>query len=181
MTNDNDDQRETIRENALKNLESQGLRYLSVSHNVHTNPNYGENDNGVSEQYLYAASIGSGINIYDPESGEEADLIRNSLQASRTGSRYSGSVTEMGLMRDADSIIKQSLLRVKASDIAEMVGYEGEIQEDAYIEDLDEETATTLISAYMGHNISDGLSRAYGERSNDIAGGLEDVLNPQEE
>ncbi|MEK6926175.1 MAG: hypothetical protein AABW50_02765 [Nanoarchaeota archaeon] len=185
-------EKETQREVALKNLSSAGLVSLASAYQVYADKkNYGEMDNAVLEQYKYFPAIAGGIKYIDPETGQETDLMANSILASREdGERYSGSVSEKKVLKTAGSITTQSLTRVKVQDVLELSGSGKTVPErykNAYVGDLlsseDKETkefAKNLIGAYVSLFTSKNVQDAYGARSEDIKKSLETLVAPDE-
>jgi len=178
---------------ALKNLNESKLWDLSTAYHTHKKDSgYGENANKVVENYLYSPAINSKPTTYDLESGEESDLIKDSLLNSRKeGERYSGQVSEHDIIKTSANIMQQSLSAVKVNDIMSFLGFDtSNIQEKykgKYITDLaqseneeDKKIALSLISGYIQYQTTQRVSLALGQGAESLKGGLEKLVMKEE-
>ena len=184
--------REKRREIALKNLKAGKLLNLATSYFTQADKNYGETDNEVVEEFLYRPSL-KNASAYNLESGEESDLTYDSLLGSREdGRRYSGQISEHGIIKMGAQIVQESLGAVKVEDLMELVGSglsQVDIKEsyqNRYVSDLlqsgkkeDKEVAKTLINGYFQYLVTRGVSKALGLRAASIRGGLEKIVNEE--
>ncbi len=183
--------KQNLRSIALKNIGQSNIPNLAVVYNSNREGSgYGKNDNDAVENFLYLPSIKSGSSFYDPQSGKDADLIYSSLVNSRQeGVRYSGQVSEYGILQTAAKIMQDSLLALKVEDILSLVNSSIEIKEDYqdnYISDLIEsqgeegkKLAGYLIGGFMEYITAQGVSKALEEKAGQIKGGLESLVKNQ--
>ena len=183
-----EEQKEKMREIALRNLEESNLLDLSVVYYTNREDSgYGKNDNAAVEESLYHPAIGSGAKAYDLKSGEKSDLLKDSLLSSRQdGKRYSGQVSEYEIIKTATAIIQQSLGAVKVEDIMNLLGSSIDINKnykDKYLVDLaesknkeEQETVQKLIGGYLSYITAQGVSKALGQRTENIKSGLEELV-----
>lgn len=179
---------------ALKNLKAGSLLNLATSYFTQADKNYGEHDNSAVEEFLYRQAI-KGVSAYNLDSGEESDLVYDSLLGSRQdGKRYSGHVSEYDIIKTGALIVQQSLEAVKVEDLMDLIGSGinvldiGEVYQNKYVSDLlqsenkkDKEVAQTLIGGYSQYLATQGVSRALGLRAAAIRGGLEKIVNEEQE
>ena len=139
--------KERIRELALKNLKAENLMNLASSFLVEESGVYGEAGGSAVEQFKYFPSFNSNLKNYNLKDGEEKNLFRDSLLASRQGAgngkpgkRYSGSFKEYDIMQSCAKIMQESLDKIKISDLySELMGGSKKVKgdlKDLYIEDL---------------------------------------------
>jgi len=186
------EQRERMREVALKNLKESKLLDLATAY--HTNmedSGYGKKDNDAVEEFLYYPAISSGPKTYDFKSGKEFDLVKNSLLGSRQdGKRYSGQVSEYDIIKTSAAIIQQSLGAVKVDDIMSLLDSSVDIKENykgKYIDELiqskneeDEKIVLKLMEGYLQYTVTQRVSKTLGQRAENIKGGLEDLVKVEE-
>ena len=185
--------KENMRVNALKNLRESNLKNLAIAYFTQLNKNYGENDNSAVEESLYFPALNSGTSYYNLESGEESDLLRDSLLNSRQDrKRYSGQVSEYETIKKSAAVIQQSLGAIKVQDLMDLIESKVKIKEDykdKYIHGLanfdkkDEEELTEedkfvmkLIKGYTDYITLQGVSESLGKRAENIKGGLEELV-----
>ena len=179
--------REEQREIALKNLGADSLRDLAVAYFVTKGKDYGESDNDVIESHLYLPSMSSDVEVHGPN-GTSQGLVMNALLGSREkdGGRYSGSVSESGIIKTAGNIILQSLGSLTVRDVLDLMNYKGALEgvnDGSYLSDLiesgedDEKAAQILVGAYRSYLTNKGLSSAYGQRADAVSGSLEGILS----
>jgi len=193
---------ELKREVALKNLKASNLMNVASSYLVHKNGEvYGKADNSAMEEYKYLPAFSSGTKAYNAK-GEEYDVIRNSILASREdGQRYSGNVSEMRIMKDCAAIMQESLNAVKISDVMGLMGSNANVK-DAYVgslmpkyteeevEKLSEEQKKglkasmelyqSLVGGYQTYLAQTKVSEALAESAKQIPKGLEALLTEPE-
>ncbi|MEK6812366.1 MAG: hypothetical protein AABX76_02300 [Nanoarchaeota archaeon] len=184
--------REKTRGYALQNLKAANLSNLAVAYGAQSKDSgFGETDNAAVEQFLYRPSI-KGSDAYNLQTGEKSDLVYGSLLSSRQdGRRYSGQVSEYGMLQRAASITQESLLSVKVSDVMEIIGSKVPVKkgyEGRYIADLlesknkeDQEVANAIVGMYMGYITTTGVSKSLGMRAQAIKGGLEKLVGASAE
>jgi len=187
-----EEQKERRREVALKNLKEPNLLNLSVAYYTdRENSGYGKNDNAAVEEFLYYPAIRFGPQTYDLESGEKSDLLKDSLLSSRQdGKRYSGQVSEYNIIKIGAAIIEQSLGAIKVDDIMFLLGSVFHIKENykgKYLNDLlqsekeeDKKTAGMLIGGYLQYQTTQRVSKALGQRAENMKGGLEKLVKKEE-
>ncbi len=176
--------KERRREIALKNLNEKALQNLALAYFVNESKDFGEADNSVIEQYKYMPAIKGSKRYYNPETGQEGDLVVNSLFGSRQGEkRYTGNVSEFKIIQDASSVIQESLANIKVGDILKLVGSKVKSSHaNAYLADLmqsgkeGEEMAQKVMGAYLAYFTSNGMSDAYSQRAGDVRKSLETIL-----
>jgi len=180
--------REDSRQISLKNLKASNLQNLAIAYLAdQKDSGYGENDNSAVEEFLYFPALNSGAKVYNFETGEEVDLIRNSLLSSRQGGkRYSGQVSEYGIIETSANIIQKSLAYIKAGDVMELIGSTAKIKDaykEKYLGDLinsanedEKKIGMTLAGSYMNYITSQGVSKSLSKKSEQIRGGLEKIL-----
>ena len=180
-------QRVKRREIALKNLKAGSLSNLATTYLTQADKNYGEHDNGSVEEFLYKPSLNK-ANAYDLESGEESSIVYDSLLGSREdGRRYSGQVSEFGIIKTAALIVQQSLGAVKVGDVMDLIGSENTLDtksvKEKYISDLlqsaneeDKKLAQNLLGGYLQYLSTQGVSKALGMKATTIRGGLEKLV-----
>ena len=129
--------REKTRGYALQNLKAANLSNLAVAYGAQSKDSgFGETDNAAVEQFLYRPSI-KGSDAYNLQTGEKSDLVYGSLLSSRQdGRRYSGQVSEYGMLQRAASITQESLLSVKVSDVMEIIGSKVPVKKDTKVDTL---------------------------------------------
>jgi hypothetical protein len=198
MTNPTQSQRESAearektRGYALQNLKAANLSNLAVAYGAQNKDSgFGETDNDAVEQFLYKPSI-KGSDAYNLKTGEKSDLVYDSLLGSRQdGRRYSGQVSEYGMIQTAASIVQESLLSVKVEDVMQLLGSSVTVKkgyEGKYLVDLlksenkeDKEVAQNLVGSYMAYITTTGVSKSLGMRAQGIKGGLEKLLGAGED
>src|SRR3989338_5898039 len=201
--------KERIRKIALKNLKAGNLMNLASAFLVEESGGYGEAGGSAVEKFKYLPSFNSGLKNYNLESGEENDLFRDSILASRQGAgngkpgkRYSGSFKEYDIMQDCAGIMRESLDKIKVSDLySELMGgskkVKGELK-DLYIgeiipkmpqEEFDKltddkkkkiqekiEIYNKLTLAYQTYLTDKAVSESLGERKSSTLKNLEKIL-----
>ena len=189
--------KETMRGFALKNLKKTNLKNLAIAYFTQLDKNYGENDNSAVEESLYFPALNSGTSYYNLESGEESDLLKDSLLDSRQdGKRYSGQGSEYETIKKSAAIIQQSLGAIRVQDLMDLLGSYVKIKEDykdKYINSLanfnkkDEKELTEedkfvikLIKGYTDYITLQGVSESFGKRAENIKGGLEKLVKAEE-
>ena len=142
-----EEMKERIREIALKNLKAENLMNLASSFLVEESGVYGEAGGSAVEQFKYFPSFNSNLKNYNLKDGEEKNLFRDSLLASRQGAgngkpgkRYSGSFKEYDIMQSCAKIMQESLDKIKISDLySELMGGSKKVKgdlKDLYIGEL---------------------------------------------
>ena len=186
------EEREVARTVAMKNLQAKNLGGLAVAYMVNKDKGqFGEYDNSAVEQYKYFPAISSGAKYTDPTTGQEVDLMVNSLLGSRDdGERYSGQVSEKAIMKKANEIVSASLYGVKVEDILQLAGSKVPIDSKyrgKYIANLleskDKETqefVQTLVALYNGYFVSKNVGEAINQRTASAKSGLEQLVKPEE-
>ena len=177
-----------IREISLKNLKAQNLSNLAVAYFAQSKKGgYGERDNSAVEKHLYLPAISSGLKFHNPENGEEEDLMTSELMSSREdGERYSGNISEKGLMKKSASIIQDSLGGIRVKDMMELIGSKIPIDDSykgRYLVELanspneeDKKVYETLVGGYMNYITSKGVSESLEKDSKQIRKNLEGLV-----
>ena len=193
MTNESNERKEMTAEEkgrlrvvALKNLNSKGLTDLAASYFVNQSGAYGEAGDSAVEQFKYLPAVNYGAKSYDFESGDEVDMITNSLLGSRQdGKRYTGTLSEFKVMKDCATMVQRSLGMIKIKDILELTGSDIDVKEnykDKYFSDLfegsneDKKIANQIIGDYMKYFATIKVLEALGESANNSKGNLEKIL-----
>lgn len=169
---------------SLRNLKEKNLQNFALAYFVDESKEFGEADNATVEQFKYLPAINSGINYYNPKTGEKSNLFTDSLLGSRQGEkRYTGNVSEYKLIQDAASIIQESLMTVKVGDILGLTGSDIKSKySEMYIADLaqagkeGQELAKKIIGTYNSYFVSSGMSDAYSQSAKSAKKGLESIL-----
>lgn len=181
-------EKEKKRQVSLRNLKEKSLQDLAVAYHVHKDKNFGESDNSAVEQFKYRPAMGN-TKYHTPE-GKEGNLVTDSLLNSRTdGERYSGSISELGIMKSCAGIIQGSLMDVKVGDILGLMGSDKKYgYSDMYISDLAQsenadmkKIAQAVMTSYMGYTVSKGVSDAYSQVAGATKKGLESILTKVDE
>lgn len=187
-----EESKERMRLVALKNLRESKLWNLATAYHANIEDGgYGKIDNKAVEKFLYHPTINSGPKTYDLKSGEESDLIKDSLLGSRhDGRRYSGQISEYEIIQTSAAIIQQSLGAVKVDDIMSLLSSYVKIKESykgKYIADLaqskneeDKKTALELIRGYTQYAVTQKVSKAIGQGAENIKSGLEELVKKEE-
>ena len=185
--------REKRREIALRNLKAENLSNLAVAYITQTEQSgFGGVDNESVEEFLYAPSLKK-ADAHDLESGKEFSIVYDSLRGSRKeGRRYSGQVSEYGIIETAAAITKESLESIKVEDLIGLLGSKLNVKtayQGKYLSDLTEkigekgreqELGKTLISGYLTHLTTQGVSKALGLRANELRSGLEMLVGEEQ-
>lgn len=183
-----EEQKKKMREIALKNLKESNLLDLAIVYFANSEDSgYGRVDNDSVDEFLYGPAIGSGAKAYNFESGEEFDLVYNSLLGSRQdGKRYSGQVSEYDIIKTSASIMQNSLGVLKVEDVMSLFESDVKIKDiykDKYLSDLaesknkeEQETAQKLIGGYISYITAQGVSKSLEKRAEKIKGGLEKIV-----
>lgn len=185
------EQKEARRAVALKNLNNSKIVDLASTFHVDASGAYGEAGNSAIEQYKYlpAMSAGPKFSVYDEEksSEKEIDLMTNSILSSRQGGkRYSGHVSEYGIIESCAKIVGQSMGYLKVQDILDLIGSDKKVKaqyQSKYLEDLgksddkeDKKLYGELIESYMQYTTDLKVSESFKARTGAIKGGLEKAL-----
>lgn len=185
------EQKEARRAVALKNLKNSQIVDLASSYHVDASGTYGEAGNSAIEQYKYFPAINASpkFSIYDEASNSEreVDLMTHSILSSRQGrKRYSGNVSEYGIIESCAKIMGQSIEYLKIEDVLDLIGSNKKVKvkyKDKYLEDLgksdveeDKKLYGELTNAYIQYIIDLKVSESFKERTNSIKGGLEKKL-----
>ena len=139
--------KERIRKIALKNLKAGNLMNLASAFLVEESGVYGEAGGSAVQEFKYWPSFDSALKSNDLKSGEERNLYKESILASRQGAgngkpgkRYSGSFKEYDIMQDCAGIMQESLDKIKVSDLySELMGGDKKVKEelkDIYLGEL---------------------------------------------
>ncbi|MBI2003893.1 hypothetical protein HYS72_00310 [Candidatus Pacearchaeota archaeon] len=201
--------KERMRKIALKNLKALNLMNLASAFLVEESGAYGEGGGSAVEQFKYFPSFNSALKGYDLKSGEERNLFTNSLLASRQGAgngkpgkRYSGNLSEYGMMQECSEIMQASLNQIKVSDLySELMGgsktlpkemgdkYIGELRPQITQAELDKLTDDkkkifqenakiykVLTDSYETYLTDKIVSESLGERKAQNLKGLEEIL-----
>ena len=177
------EQKERVRELALRNLASTQLTDLAAAYFVDKSGQYGEAGNSAIEQFKYFPAI---------QSPDGSKLITESLLGSRQdGKRYSGNVSEYNIISDAAKTIQRSLGGIFVEDMLNLINSQREIKqeyENKYLSDLfnsknqeEKELAGKLFGDYMQYLTDSKVSEALGERASTIKSGLEEILTEPEQ
>jgi len=205
MTEGEKTKEEKRREVALKNLKSSKLIDIAAAYLVHESGQYGEVPDSAMEQFKYLPAFSSGTKAYSPD-GEEYDVVRNAILASReSGKRYTGNVSELGIMKSCNAIMNESLNAVTISDIMGLMGSKAELKErgNAYVNDLVSKLSKeeleklpeekkkaivgsaqlyqTLVSGYVSYLTQKKVSEALSESAKQIPKNLEKILTESSE
>jgi hypothetical protein len=195
-------QEEKQRDVALKNLKANTLMDLAATYLVYKNKKYGDEDNDAMENFKYFPAFNSGAKAYAAD-GTEYNVVQNSILKSREkGVRYSGNVSEVGIMKDCSQIINESLNSVKISDIMGLMGSKANVK-DAYLGSLvsklsedqfkklpkakqeaieaQEELYGTIIGSYQSYLTKTKVSESLAQGAKEISKGLEKMLAIPEE
>jgi hypothetical protein len=187
---DNKELKEKRREIALKNLRADGLLNLAATFSAQRDESgFGKADNEAVEKFLYGPSL-KGADAYDLKSGNRSDLLYESLLGSREeGRRYSGKVSEYGIIKTAGQIVQESLISIKVEDVMKLAGSKINIKkgyQKKYISDLlesgneeDKQVAGTLIGGYIQYLTTQRVSGALNQRAEAIRGGLESIVTEE--
>ena len=181
--------REKKRQIAMINLGSEGLQNLALSYIVNEEKDFGEADNSAVHDFKYIPALNQGLMYHNPETGEESNLVVNSLLGSRTkgkngkAKRYTGSISESRLMESASDIIDGALSKIKVGDVLQLMGSDVKSSySDMYLSDLEKSGAEgkklyqTISGKYMEYFVSDGVADAHTARALVTKKGLETIL-----
>ena len=135
--------------------------------------------------------MNSGTKVHDMTSGNEYDLIRNAVLGSRQdGRRYSGHVSEYGIIKTASEISDESLLSIKVSDVYDLIGSNANTNKifgDKYLSDLlesqnevEQKLGASIIQSYTSFMTMKGVSESLGKGADLIKGGLEKLLGEEQ-
>lgn len=189
---------ELRREIALKNLKAANLMNVAAAYIVHKSGQFGTAGDAAMAEYKYFPSFGSGLKAYNPENGEELDVLKSSILASREdGQLYSGNVSELGIMKQCAGIMQESLNGLKISDIMKAMGSKASVK-DGYLSSLlpkmsEEQLAKlspdqkkafeesmniyqTIVGSYQSYLATSKVSEALAESAKNIPKGLEKLL-----
>lgn len=177
MTENQLDSREQKRKVALANLGANSkLPQLAWAYRTHKDAPYGK----LGEQAGYALFQDALANDPNIVAG---DLLR---QDQENGLLYSGNVSSAGIINRAFRIVLDSLVNLKISDYATLVGgLNVGNYGDRVIEDLAKgtEEEKVIAQAIGSHYISTldqrFMTQALGENTGRIKSGLEELLNPR--
>jgi len=178
--------KEIKRQIALKNLSAESLKNLALAYFINKGKDFGENDNAVVEQFKYMPAINGSTEFYNDQ-GQKSNILLDSLLGSRVErERYSGNVSEHKIIKDAATIIQQSLIGIKVGDALKLMGSNPNIAgnySDAYLSDLDtsdneeDKGISQMIKAtYLAYFTSNGVSDAYSQSASHAKKSLETVL-----
>ena len=185
------EQKEARRAVALKNLNNSKIVDLASTYQVDASGAYGEAGNSAIEKYKYFPAMSSGpkFSIYNEEDGseKEIDLMTNSILSSRQGGkRYSGNVSEYGIIESCAKIVGQSVGYLKVQDVLDLIGSGKKVKaqyQNKYLEDLgksedkeDKKLYQGLVESYMQYTTDLGVSESFKARTSAIKGGLEKAL-----
>ena len=197
-----EEQKVQQRDVALKNLVEVPFMDLASAYFVEDSGQYGEAGSSAVEKFKYFPAMNSGAKVYDFETGEEVDLMRNALLGSRKkGKRYSGSVSEDQIIESCAKIMQESLEKIKVQDVLDLIGSEKKVADnykDKYLSDLvpqvtqeefdklpenekkeiakSQEFYGKIISGYTQYLTGTKVTEALGEQTNSVKGGLEKML-----
>jgi len=174
----------------LYNLtECDALKTLAATYGISNDSNYGSTVEGAMDT-IYIPALRSDVKTKNLNSGEDQDLVKDSILGSRQGGKFlSGHISEYAITEEATKVIHQSLISVKVSDVLGLIDYSGDVSEsykDKYLAELinsenekDKEIAKQIIGTYMEKLTGDSAADALKQRSKNLVGGLERVLNPE--
>ncbi len=201
--------KEKARELSLKNLKAVNLMDLASAFLVHESGQYGEGGDSAVEQFKYFPSFNSNLKNYNLKTGEENDLFREAVLGSRQGAengkpgkRYSGNISEYGIMQSCNEIMQESLDHITIGDLySELMGgskkikkelkdiYLGELSPKISKEEADklsenqkkviienQKVYKNLVEAYQTYLTDKAVSESLGERKKAIVKGLEKIL-----
>ncbi len=193
---------EKKRDVALKNLKASNLVDLAATYIVYKNNKYGDEDNDAMGAFKYFPAFNSGIKAYASD-GTEYNVMQNSILKSREkGVRYSGNVSELGIMKDCAAIVQESLDNSKISDIMGLMGSKAKFS-DKYLGSLktniseeefkklpddkkaavlaQEELYNKIFGGYQSYLTKTKVSEALAQGAKEEAKGLEKMLAIPEE
>lgn len=190
---------EISREISLKNLKANNLVNIAAAYFVHKSGQFGEAGDAAMEEYKYLPAFGSATEAYDPKTGEKFDVLKNSIIGSREdGQRYSGNISELGIMKQCAGVVQESLGNLMISDVMKAMGSKAKVK-DGYMSKLlppkmsEDELAKlpaeqkkaieesfklyqTLIGSYQSYLATSKVSEALAESAKSIPKGLEKML-----
>lgn len=198
--------RERIRKIALKNLKAENLMGLAGAFLVEESGQYGEAGGSAVEKFKYFPSFNSSLKNYNLKTGEEVNLFRDAVLNSRQGNkRYSGNISEYGIMQSCANIMQESLDHIKIQDLYSLMKGDKKIREDlkdAYLGDLrpkipqeefdklshdkkealeqNMELYKVLAGSYQKYLTDKSVSESLGENAKSTVKGLEKILVEQE-
>ncbi len=195
--------KERIRKIALKNLKAGNLMNLASAFLVNESGQYGEAGDSAVEEFKYFPSFNSNLKAQNLESEKEYNIFENAIRNSRqSNKRYSGNISEYGIMQDCAEIMQNSLNQIKISDLySELMGgskkVKGELK-DVYLGELrpqisqeefiklpenkqkgiqaSQELYKTLVTAYQTYLTDKAVSESLGERKSSTLKNLEKIL-----
>ena len=168
-----EDEREDLRKKALATLDNPVYLSLAAANWIEDN-NYGDKVGDAIDEYIYDPNL---------KKFDSIDALRKSR---RKGKRYTGSIDETAILEDAsDKILKESMPYLKVNDIAERIGYEGDLKgyEGKWMSDLltsedgkDKEFAQLMVSLYVSKVSDSKVKEAFAAREKSYGKGLEEIL-----
>ncbi|MBW6442341.1 hypothetical protein K0A97_00980 [Patescibacteria group bacterium] len=187
-SNEDSQNKEGQREIAKKNFSNPELSNLALAYFVHQDRNgYGENCDSAVEQYKYLPSFG-GANYVAPNGREYGIVVSALLESRSSGSRYSGHVSESGIIEKAASIWNDSLIALNVEDVASYLGIGLEEIPENFRSKSIKELATSdneamkklgqnLLGGFLnGYFVPKGVSEALNMTAEESKKGLEGIL-----
>jgi len=179
METPKEDKKERQRKAALANLHPSSststLVDLSVAYQIHNSNKYGEAIEAPVEEILYNRNLGS-VAV--------SGLFRDGFNATRQGGRrYSGTMSEYGLLEQANEIIMGSIMQLQVSDIVGLIGSKSPLKkkyQGKYLGDLDKKEVGEIAGGYVNFLIQDRLQKVIATTKGMTQGGLEKFLCAEE-
>lgn len=174
---------------ALRNLTEQALQNLALAYFTNESKEFGEADNSAVEQFKYMPAINGSAKYYNPKTGEESNILIDSLLSSRQGGkRYTGNVSEYKIIQDAAAIMQESLANIRVGDVLNLTGSDAKSKySEMYLADLmhsgeeGKKLAQNIMGIYSTYFVSNGISDAYSQSAKAAKKGLESILTEPEE
>lgn len=172
---DNQNPKEESRKIALINLKDKGMQALATAGFVENSTVEGENDKIAVDQFKYFPAMTS-------PSKQIGQLVYGGLLGSRQGGkRYSGNLSEIGMIQKASGIYAGSLGAIKVGDLMKLAGSKKDVPEDKdkYVSDLEKADREEILGMYMARFTGTQVAEARSAMADEALKGLEEtVLNP---
>ena len=176
---DKERQKEEQRKAALATFKT-NLVDLAAAFYVESSNQYGEAGASAVDQYIYGPAVRK-----DPE------IIYQSLLGSRQGKkRYTGNVSEWGIIQNAARIVQESLGALNVSDVLSLMGSKASIGEQYRSKEMaklaeskseeDKKLYEALVGMYQSHVMDVKVAEALGKRDKARVGQLEEMLGEPE-
>lgn len=175
------EQRGKSREAALRNLKETSLTDLAVSYLV-SSGQYGEEVNSAVEQYKYFPAM---------QGNGSGHMINGLLSSRQDKKRYTGNISEYGIIQNCAKIIQESLMSITVKDVLELMGSGKGVKGNygnKYLSDLaksenkeDKEFFQSIMASYLKYLTDTKVAEALKESAGNIRGGLEEILTESKE